>query len=210
MPQARIPPTSPADASLTRPVLRAQDDAPPEISAMIRVRTLGQCSIQIDTMHVGPDAEMVFASLLLLTVERGRRVGRSELLGMLWPDAPASRASHCLRQTTYRLRTLGTPLEVTRTHLTLPSSVVDSDVDALLRASRTDDIEHLADRVSGPFLPGYSPTFSEPCGTGWSDNAISFLRERDAFWLARSAREGPAASGPTSSVSRIDASRSIH
>jgi DNA-binding SARP family transcriptional activator len=129
---------------------------------MIRVRTLGQCSIQIDTMHVGPDAEMVFASLLLLTVERGRRVGRGELLGILWPYTPASRASHCLRQTIYRLRTLGTPLEVTRTHLTLPSSVVDSDVDALLRASRTDDIEHLADRVSGPFLPGYSPTFSEP------------------------------------------------
>jgi hypothetical protein len=35
---------------------------------MIRVRTLGQCTIQIDTFHVGPDAEMVFAALLLLTV----------------------------------------------------------------------------------------------------------------------------------------------
>lgn len=129
---------------------------------MIRVRTLGQCTIQIDTFHVGPDAEIVFASLLLLTVERGRRVGRGELLGMLWPATPASRASHCLRQTIYRLRTLGVPLEVDRTHLVLSPSVVDSDVDAVLRASRTDDIERLADRVSGPFLPGYSPSFSEP------------------------------------------------
>jgi DNA-binding SARP family transcriptional activator/tetratricopeptide (TPR) repeat protein len=129
---------------------------------MIRVRTLGQCTIQIDTFHVDPDAEMVFASLLLLTVERGRRVGRGELLGMLWPDTPASRASHCLRQTIYRLRTLGVPLEADRTHLVLSPSAVDSDVDAVLRASRTDDIERLADRVGGPFLPGYAPTFSEP------------------------------------------------
>jgi DNA-binding SARP family transcriptional activator len=129
---------------------------------MIRVRTLGQCTIQIDTFHVGPDAEIVFAALLLLTVERGRRPGRGELLGLLWPDAPSSRASHCLRQTIYRLRTLGVPLEVDRTHLALPHGVVDSDVDALLRASRTDDIEQLADRVGGPFLPGYVPAFSEP------------------------------------------------
>jgi DNA-binding SARP family transcriptional activator len=129
---------------------------------MIRVRTLGQCTILIDTFHVGPDAEIVFASLLLLTVDRGRRVARGELLGMLWPDAPASRASHCLRQAIYRLRTLGVPLEVDRTHLVISPSVVDSDVDAVLRASRTDDTERLADRVSGPFLPGYSPNFSEP------------------------------------------------
>jgi DNA-binding SARP family transcriptional activator len=129
---------------------------------MIRVRTLGQCTIQIDNCHVGPDAEVVFAALLLLTVERGRRISRGELLGLLWPDASASRASHCLRQTIYRLRTLGAPLEADRTHLALPPGAVDSDVDALLRTSRADDIEEVADRVSGPFLPGYAPGFSEP------------------------------------------------
>jgi DNA-binding SARP family transcriptional activator len=129
---------------------------------MIRVRTLGQCTIQIDSSHITPDAEIVFASLLLLTVERGRRVERSELLGMLWPDVSASRASHCLRQTIYRLRTLGAPLAVERTQLVLSERDVECDVDALLRVSRTDDIEEAADRVAGPFLPGYSPRFSEP------------------------------------------------
>jgi DNA-binding SARP family transcriptional activator len=129
---------------------------------MIRVRTLGQCTIQIDTSHITPDAEVVFASLLLLTIERGRRVERGELLGMLWPNVSAARASHCLRQTIYRLRTLGAPLEVDRTQLVLSESDVDCDVDALLRLSRADDVEEAADRVLGPFLPGYSPRFSEP------------------------------------------------
>jgi DNA-binding SARP family transcriptional activator len=153
---------SPADASLTPPVLDARQDVLPEHSSMIRVRTLGQCAIQIDTVHVGPDAEVVFAALLVLTLERGRRVARGELLGMLWPEAPASRASHCLRQTIYRMRTLGVPLESDRAHLALAAGTVDSDVDALLRADRADNIEQLADRVNGPFLPGYAPTFSEP------------------------------------------------
>ena len=129
---------------------------------MIRVRTLGQCSIQLDTCQVAPDAEMVFASLLLLAVEPGRRVERSELLGMLWPDTAPARASHCLRQTLYRLRTLGAPLEGDRTHVVLSPNVVDSDVQMLLTAHRPDSVERLADSICGPFLPGYAPVFSEP------------------------------------------------
>src|SRR5688572_12855097 len=105
-------------------MLHARHDAPPEHGAMIRVRTLGQCTIQIDSMPVAPDAEIVFAALLLLTVEPGRRFGRSELLGMLWPRATESRAAHCLRQTIYRLRTLGVPLEVTRAILSVPPEAV--------------------------------------------------------------------------------------
>ncbi len=102
---------------------------------MIRVRTLGHSVIQIDSTPVGPDAEIVFAALLLLTVEPGKRLGRGELLGILWPEATGSRAAHCLRQTIYRLRTLGVPLEVSRTHLSVSSEVVDCDVDAILRHS---------------------------------------------------------------------------
>jgi DNA-binding SARP family transcriptional activator len=143
-------------------MLHARHDAHPEHSAMIRVRTLGQCAIQLDALPVGPDAEMVFAALLLLAVEPGRRIGRAELLGMLWPDAPGSRAAHCLRQTIYRIRTLNVPLEADRTHLTLPPDCVDCDVDALLRMHRADDVERVADRIGGPFLPGYAPTFSDP------------------------------------------------
>ncbi|HJU69931.1 MAG TPA: AAA family ATPase, partial [Gemmatimonadaceae bacterium] len=129
---------------------------------MIRVRALGQASIQIDTLVLGPDAEVVFAALLLLTVEPGRRFSRNELLGMLWPNATRGRAGHCLRQTIYRMRTLGVPLEVTHTHLSVRAEAVDCDVDGLLRARRTDDLEHVADTIGGPFLPGYAPTFSDP------------------------------------------------
>ncbi|MGQ0714767.1 MAG: ATP-binding protein [Gemmatimonadaceae bacterium] len=129
---------------------------------MIRVRALGQSTIQIDDVRVGPDAEIVFAAILLLAVQPGRRISRAELLGILWPNVPSSRASHCLRQTIYRLRTLGAQLEVDRTHVSLTAGVVDSDVDALLRATRTDDMERFADCVGGAFLPGYAPGFSEP------------------------------------------------
>ena len=129
---------------------------------MIRVRTLGHCAIQIGSIPVGPDAEIVFAALLLLTVEPGHRFGRSELLGMLWPEAKRSRAAHCLRQTLYRLRTLGVPLEVTGSSISVPLEAVDSDVDALLRTRRPDATERLADIIDGPFLPGYFPSFSDP------------------------------------------------
>lgn len=129
---------------------------------MIRVRTLGQCLIQIDSVSIGPDAEMVFAAMLLLAVEPGKRLGRGDLLGMLWPNAQGSRAAHCLRQTIYRLRTLGVPIETQRGQLSLPPAAVDCDVDALLRVRRANDVEQVAEAIGGPFLPGYSPTFSEP------------------------------------------------
>ncbi|MDQ4079991.1 MAG: hypothetical protein M3125_04465, partial [Gemmatimonadota bacterium] len=146
---------------------------------MIRVRTLGQCTIQIDDVRVGPDAEIVFATLLLLTIEPGRRVTRGELLGMLWPDTPAPRASHRLRQTIYRLRTLGVDLDVEGSTLTIAATCVDSDVDMLLRLTGNDSLERLADEIGGPFLPGYVPTFSEPLRE-WVE------RQRD--WVTAAAR----------------------
>lgn len=129
---------------------------------MIRVRTLGRCIIEMESLRIGPDSELVFAALLLLAVEPGKRLGRPDLLGMLWPNAPGSRAAHCLRQTIYRLRTLGVPLEAERAQLSLPPAAVDCDVDALLRVRRGDDVEQVAEAIGGPFLPGYAPTFSEP------------------------------------------------
>lgn len=129
---------------------------------MIRVRALGQSSIQIDAVPVGADAEIVFAALVLLTIESGKPITRGELLGMLWPSATASRASHCLRQTIYRLRTLGVPVDVTRTQVRVRPEEVDCDVDGLLRMRRPDDIERIADTIGGPLLPGYSPGFSDP------------------------------------------------
>ena len=129
---------------------------------MIRVRTLGQSWIHVDSVALGPDAEIVFAALVLLTVEPGKRITRGELLGILWPAATASRARHCLRQTIYRMRTLGVPLEVSRTHLRVRPEAVDCDVDALLRIRQADDLERVAETIGGPFLPGYAPSFSEP------------------------------------------------
>ena len=129
---------------------------------MIRVRTLGQSWIHVDSVALGPDAEIVFAALVLLTVEPGKRITRGELLGILWPAATASRARHCLRQTIYRMRTLGVPLEVSRTHRRVRPEAVDCDVDALLRIRQADDLERVDETIGGPFLPGYAPSFSEP------------------------------------------------
>jgi hypothetical protein len=48
---------------------------------MIRVRTLGQCLIEVDGERVRPDATVVFAVLLYLSAERGKRVERDGGVG---------------------------------------------------------------------------------------------------------------------------------
>ena len=52
---------------------------------MIRLRTLGACVIHVGDTVVGPDAERLFAVLLYLVTERGRRTARRTIQDLLWP-----------------------------------------------------------------------------------------------------------------------------
>jgi DNA-binding SARP family transcriptional activator len=60
--------------------------------------------------RVGPDAELAFALLLVLTLSEGRPLGRRQLIDLLWPATTEARARHNLRQALYKLRQLGVPV----------------------------------------------------------------------------------------------------
>jgi DNA-binding SARP family transcriptional activator len=60
---------------------------------MIRVRTIGETSIAVGERPIRADAELLFATVLYLAVERGRRVNREALCSLLWPRENAGRGS---------------------------------------------------------------------------------------------------------------------
>ena len=52
---------------------------------MIRLRLLGETAIDVDGVPVGPESQVLFALLLVLALERGRRLARPALHRLLWP-----------------------------------------------------------------------------------------------------------------------------
>ncbi len=139
---------------------------------MIKLKTLGQCLIEIGENRVGPDAELLFPLLLYLAIERGKRVDRSALASLLWPATREERAAHSLRQSVYRLKSLGASVESNRSHIWIPRECVDADYFPFLDTAENGVAEELAEDTSGTFLPGYAPTFSPPFAE-WID------RQRD-------------------------------
>jgi len=135
---------------------------------MIKLRALGQCVIEIGENRVGPDAELLFALQLYLAIERGKRIGRSALVALLWPDTEETRAAHSLRQSVYRLKALGARVESNRSHVWVPRECVNADFFPILDATDNGRVENLVEEAPGTFLPGYAPTFSSPFGE-WID-----------------------------------------
>ena len=77
---------------------------------MIELHTLGDAMIKVGDREIRPTAPMVFAALLYLCVERGRRVPRAALQEMLFPETDERSGAHSLRQLLYKLRKLGLSL----------------------------------------------------------------------------------------------------
>jgi DNA-binding SARP family transcriptional activator len=139
---------------------------------MIRLRSIGQCIIEVGDARLTPAAETLFATALYLVLESGRAVSRQELTDMVWPLASERRGQHCLRQALYKLNSLGAALRCERVHIVLPNRSVHSDCAPFLMAQDPAELERLATEAAGPFLPGYAPTFSAPF-SNWLD------RQRD-------------------------------
>ena len=129
---------------------------------MIRLRSFGQCLIEVGDARLTPSAETLFAAALYLVFEAGRPIERREIIDLIWAGVTDRRASQCLRQTLYKLNAMGAALRCSRTHVVLPSRSVHSDCGALLAAHERAELERLADTTAGAFLPGYSPRFSAP------------------------------------------------
>lgn len=129
---------------------------------MIRLHSLGQCTIEVGDARLTPSAETLFAAALYLVLEAGRPIERREIIEVIWAGVTDRKANQCLRQTLYKLNSMGAALRCTRTHVVLPGRSVQSDCGALLEASERAEMERLADTVPGAFLPGYAPRFSVP------------------------------------------------
>ena len=93
---------------------------------MIRLRTLGDSTIEVGTSRIGPDSTVLFALLLYLAVERGRPIPRARLRELLWPGVPEKKAWHSLRQLLYRLRQMGVPIDADGGQIMLDASAVDA------------------------------------------------------------------------------------
>ena len=120
---------------------------------MILLRTLDQCAVETDRARIGPEAELVFALLLLLSLERGKRVARTSVVELFWRGAGEENARHCLRQTLYKARQLGAPVESTAADLHLPVAAVQRDFDPLF-APATWAVDDGVATPIGDFLPG--------------------------------------------------------
>ena len=128
---------------------------------MIKLRTLGECVIEVGGTRLAPDADLLFATLVYLVMERGRQIGRDALARLLWPGVPCDRARHRLRQTMYTLRQTGVPIDASTSHVELPVDAVAPTFAAELGRRQLEEERRDGSLVLGPFLPGYAPDFSE-------------------------------------------------
>lgn len=125
---------------------------------VIYLHTLGDTLIKVGEKEIRPTSPMVFAALLYLAVERGRRVPRAALQEMLFPHADERSGAHSLRQLLYKLRQLGVPMEANGTFVLIGTEhVALDDVESFATSAQEDTPE----RIGFGFLPSYEPELSE-------------------------------------------------
>ena len=114
--------------------------------------------IRVGAKEIRPASPMVFAALLYLAVERGRRVPRAALQELLFPNSAERSGAHSLRQLLYKLRQLGAPVSSDATGVRVESDAVTEDseqrsvLDAMLSRNSAE---------SFAVLPGYDGLHTE-------------------------------------------------
>ena len=139
----------------------------------LRIRTIGQITVECGGKPLSPSATVLFATALVLGVERGRRLQRDWLLNLLWPGTGAVDARHNLRQMLYKLRRLGLAAAVDGDAIRVAPDQVELDYEDASDESDADVMTALTATGGVKALPGYTPAFSEPY-TEWLDS----LRDR--------------------------------
>jgi DNA-binding SARP family transcriptional activator len=124
---------------------------------MIYLHTLGDALIRVGEKEIRPTTPLVFAALLYLGMERGRRVPRTALQELLFPDADERSGAHSLRQLLYKLRQLGAPVDADAATVSLSATSVEDDSSVQWQVES--DPDSLSWMSSG-LLPGYRPSLS--------------------------------------------------
>jgi DNA-binding SARP family transcriptional activator/tetratricopeptide (TPR) repeat protein len=151
---------------------------------MIYLHTLGDALIRVGEKDIRPTAPLVFAALLYLGMERGRRVPRAALQELLFPNVDERSGAHSLRQLLYKLRQLGAPLDADSSSVAIQTDRVHDDTAEL---SFTNGHARSAAKYSLGFLPDYDPKLS--------DRYDQWLEQRRASVAADIRRELVAAMG---------------
>jgi len=121
---------------------------------ILRVRIIGECLLQVRDRCIAPDAPQLFALLLYLCRADGRAVPKAELLDLLFLTVGnEGRATHSLRQLSYRLRRMGAPIETQGDRLCISPSVVEDSLDDFAALTRHERLYVPASRLS--CLPSY-------------------------------------------------------
>jgi DNA-binding SARP family transcriptional activator len=125
---------------------------------MLRVRGLGTAEIDVGELRVVPGSPRKFALLLRLAADVGRRVPRTVLRELIFPDLPEKNARHSLRDLVYQFRQAGLALESGSEGVILVDTV-STDYDDLIAAAQP-TAEQLRAAQNG-LLPAYAPSHSE-------------------------------------------------
>lgn len=126
---------------------------------MIYLHTLGDTLIKVGEKEIRPTSPMLFAVLLYLGMERGRRVPRTALQELLFPNADERSGAHSLRQLLYKLRQLGVPIDGDSSSVVLDADQVHDD--AALDLELSNGQAKNAAKYALGLLPDYSPRLSE-------------------------------------------------
>jgi DNA-binding SARP family transcriptional activator len=142
----------------------------------VRARVLGECSIDVGSHSIAPDSPQLFATTLYLCYSDGRPIRRTELVDLVCPaDRDRRKSTHNLRQLLYRLRLLGTPLEVKGDVVRLHRDAVTSSLDQYLSVGRDARLSIPSSQLS--ILPSYEPQITTQL-TDWVETTRSHLASR--------------------------------
>ncbi len=123
---------------------------------MVRLNALGQSSIEVGDVRIGPEQPYLFAIALYLIVERGKKIPRQALVDLIWPDVKEEKhARQRFRQALLRLRDAGLPIAGENGTLLLEKSAAQADFDSV----NGPDAMRLGESLE--FLPHYAPRISD-------------------------------------------------
>lgn len=170
---------------------------------MIRLELLGGATVagQGDLVEGRLRRRHPIALLAVLAVESAPAVGRSKIVGLLWPNSPEDRARGRLNSCLYRVRSELGKLAVRSVgdDLRLDRDFVTVDVEVFRAALEAEDPASAVKVYRGPFLEGFRFPNSAPF-EHWSQRIRDRLRRQYLDALQALAEEAEARERPAEAI----------